>query len=321
MHDLTLAVVFGEPGGAVGWVTQENVDQLPPLGMRASFRFGEHESMGTVSGEVAWEEVTHAQVLFAGENPDGRHLAFLYGGPEGPSEEFTVYMRAAQWTELETSAAEEVLKVCASAPPMAAVHDVLLVVGERGEAGFQVWNRSAIPTDPVLPVFGQRVLLDAVDGLEEAEVPEEDGDLELGVPGSAAGGVVVVTLHSGLVEPGFGSVVFWTPALGDVDEVSMVSAEWELLNVPDAFDPDDFQLKRRCELALRTRLTVEVDEHGGEQVVDAEMVGAAEVDPEDYELLPDVLALHCHAAREMIDMSALLDSWREEEPKPERPAG
>ena len=41
MYNLVMAVVFGTPGHVVGWATQETVQELPPLGMRASFRIGE----------------------------------------------------------------------------------------------------------------------------------------------------------------------------------------------------------------------------------------------------------------------------------------
>ena len=309
MVPLTLAVVFGQPGEVIGWATEEEVPELPPLGMRASFRLVEH---GIENPEESIGEVVYAQVLFAGEGEDGRHLAFLYGGPDEPSDIFVSMMESAKWTELEGSDAEDILSVCTAAPPMAAVQEVLLVAGDPGSPDtLQAWSRTAVPTDPVLPAFGQRMLLDAVEALTDDMLDERASDLTLDphTPGSVEGGLAVVTVYSAITEPGFGQVTLWVKDLGEIDGFSLLGAEWAQVAVPEDFDPEEYRLSRRVELAMRTTISTELDEYDVEHVVDASMEKAEEVDPEDYDLLPSVLALHCQAQREMLSLEDVMKAW------------
>jgi len=313
MIPLTLAVVFGQPGDVVGWATQEEVPETPPLGMRASFRLVEE---GVERPEDSRGEIIYAQVMFAGEGDDGRHLAFLYGGPETPSDIFVSMMESAKWTELDAPSAEDILTVCTLAPPLAAVQEVLLVAGDPDDhSSLQAWSRTAVPSDPVLPAFGQRLLMDAVEGLTDEELenaPEES--LDPTIPGSIKTGVSVVTIYSSITEPGFGEVTLWTKDLGDVDGFALSSADWSQISIPDDFDPDAARLARRVELAMRTNIATEIDAYGVEHVTDAILEKAEEVAPEDYELLPSVLAFHCQAQREMLNLENLMEEWKESPP-------
>ena len=306
MIELTLAVVFGRPGEVVGWATQERADAVPPLGMRAQFRVVDPADPGSDDDP---DRLLYAQVLFSGERDDGGHLAFLYGGTEVPSQEFADFLEAAQWTVLDAAAAEEVLSVCASAPPMAAVHETLLVTGDPDLGEVQAWLRSALPSEPVLPVFGQRVLLDPADSTGEDTSDTLPRVLDLDRPGSLAEGMPALTLHAEIVEPGFAKVVFWVPDPGEVDAFALSAAGWDQVSVPDQFDPELFRLSRRIELAARTDIRTEVDDYGLERVRDITVAGAETVDPDDYELLPPAVAVHCQVQREMSDLEDVVREW------------
>lgn len=313
MIDLTMAVVFGTPGNAVGWATQHQSDEVPLLGVRAAFRVTSEDNEET-PGEIL------AQVMFSDFVDEGTVLAYLYGGPALPSGEFVSWLEAASWTPMDQEDVEEVLGVCSAAPPLAAVHSVLLLAGEPEGEDFQAWSRVVSPRDPVLPVFGQRMLIDSVEGMgqdEDIDVTAPDSSGEQAEPdpldvGSMAEGLPAITVFSGLASPGYAEIVFWTSGLGDVGGFDLMAAGWQQLSVPEQFDPVAFRAKQRINLALATRLVWREEEDGQEYLHDLEMDDPEKVSPEDYDLLPPALASYCLARKEIADLPDRLAEWEQD---------
>lgn len=320
---LTLCVAFGTVDEPAVWAAIIDDDWEPAVGMRAEF----HVKANADDVDDLFEIV--AQVMYISEVEDGSAVVYLFGGEDLPDESMTDRLEANSWTQLESDEAHSVMEVVSAAPPTAAAHDVLLVVGDPfsqpdgSPVAFQAWNRMIAPEDPLLPMFGQRLVVDLLDSVsDDALEPDlrDDGDsvpfrvvipVDPWTPGNASDGVNTVVVYCAVVDAGVAQVVFWAPSLEAIDGFDLLAAGWEMLTEED-FDPLDFKLAERIELALKTELQIELDEDGEPYLTDFQIRDAAEVSPDLYDLLPPGLAEQCRFAAEMTEADDVLARWRDE---------
>lgn len=239
-------------------------------------------------------EVTRivSQVIMAETREDGVEVGYLFAGEEAPDEITEQRLSDGDWTRLEDEDALRVMELVMSAPPTASMHDLLLVIGEEDP---QVWALTLEPEDPLLPMFGQRITLDALG----AEVDETT--------------MPALVIYSALVEAGVGEAVFWVDELtATVDGFDLLAAGWELLD-EDEFDASEFRLGDRIRVARAVELTLEVDEDGDTYLTDFAVHDAESIPADCYELLPEALAEYCQFAAEVASNSdAMLEEWRRE---------
>lgn len=298
MLELILVLMFGEPGQpGTGWTLVEDIeedDATPMLGVRTVFRVNDEE-----------EDSLTAQTIYSAEREDGTHVAVMYGGPTLPPPAFLIHLEEGGWEQLEDQdEADKLLEFCLTAPPMAAVHDVLLIAGDPASNDCQIWSQTATAAHPVLPLFGHRMLLDAVDALDVEAINEEadqfDGpDYEEDLPdpttaGSAATGLPSLVVLAETTEIGHARVGFWVSSLGDLDGFAMLANGWRLEDKRE-FPLKEYRFDRRVELAMATHVVWLVDD--GVEAVELRIDNPEAVEPEDYELLPKGLAEFCAMRR------------------------
>lgn len=320
---VTLCVAFGTPEEPAAWAAVMDDEWEPTIGMRAEF----HVKASAEDEEDLFEIV--AQVVYIGSADDGSAITYLFGGEDLPDEDMTDRLELNSWTRLPDEDARNVMDVVSAAAPTAAAHDILLVVGDPfarsdgAEVAYQAWNRIIAPEDPLLPMFGQRLVVDLLDSASDdafgTDVVEEDPKTPFKVlipvdpwtPGTAASGVNTIVVYSAIVDAGVAQVVFWAPSLASIDGFDLMAAGWEMLDEED-FDPVEFRLTERVELAAKTELRIALDEDDEPCLIDFQIQDAAEVSPDCYDLLPPGLAEHCRFAAEMVSADDIVAQWREE---------
>jgi hypothetical protein len=299
------------------------------LGQRTQFDF--HASFPDGRSDVT-ELVT--QVVYVEEEEDGTEVSYLFGGEEIPDSDLQARFEAAFWTRMSDDEARDVLEIVAVTPPVAAIHDVLLLVGDptaRDEDGnlvpVEAWNFYLNPDDPRLPMFGQRLQFDLLnwipdeddeededlDDLDEDVDSEENDpvipqDIDVWVPSSAAEGATALVVYCSIVDVGEAQVSFWVSSLGDIDGFDLMAAGWEKLG-PDTFDPVEFRAAERIDLALRTHLEIRMDPYGEVYLTDFEIQDAVNVSEDQYALLPPSMIEACRAARELLDVDDIVRDW------------
>lgn len=319
-----ISVVFGNRREAAGWITEQDVDGLPVVGTPVSINVGAPDSPLSAEGQVyrAWPGVD--------DDPGG---IFIFGGSSVPDEDFQYGMDNASWDRISEEALRVLVETASQTPVLAAVHEVTLLVGNPGEPSrLLAFQRLLQPYDPVLPLFSQRLRVEALEDktLEELDaqalLEEEDDDevwneevnhLEKELRGlkpipAAKAGLPGLVIYSSIISNGVARVCFWSPSLGDVAEEDLVANAWDPIRVPEQFDPIDFRLGRRIELAMKSDVTFVDTEFGTSTVNEWTIEEPLEVAEEDYPLLPPLLVEHCKAQKELRDIDLFLSEWQKD---------
>lgn len=316
-----ISVVFGNRDHAAGWITEQEIEGLPIVGTPVSINVGSPDSPLSAEGQVyrAWPEVDG--------DPGG---IFIYGGGSIPDDEFQDGMDGASWERISDEALKILVETASNTPVLAAVHEVTLVVGDPADKkSLHCFQRLLQPYDPVLPLFSQRLRVEAFEDKtlevldEEASRDEEADDwsdelelIEKELRGqspisAAASGLPGLVVYSSLISNGVARVCFWSSGFGDVAPEDLVANAWDPIRIPEQFDPEDFRLERRVSLALRSDVTFVDTEFGTVTVNEWTIDDPLAVDEEDYSLLPPLLVEHCRAQKELEDIELFLDEWGE----------
>lgn len=308
MPSVTLCLVFGEDGDAACWASLYETEEYPEPG-------------SVLRLQLSTEDSVFSQVMLTLEGDNDGVLVLLYGGPEQPDDEVTAALSHG-WNQMPDEVAHTLLHMCETAPMTAQTHDAVLVCGDPATGEVEVWERMMEPIDPLVPLFGQRLVLDALDVLPDErartadELPEPD-------PTSSAtltDGIPVVVVSGMLMAPGFAEVVFWTRDLGEVSGADLTACDWSQVSVPDDFDPDEMQLSERVALALRTRFGwAPADEEDVVVLDEYTLEGAEDVEERLYALLPDELVEYCRMRRDLANISDIVAGWSEHPDDPAAP--
>lgn len=330
MIDVTLCVAFGSRNRAVVWAGTYETEFAPTPGQSTEIHLHDPADERDEGPESIMAEVVYSEI-----EDNGTTVVFLYAGEELPNEHVSSLFEASQWVPMSEAQARDIMEIVDAAPPMAHTHDVLLVAGdldardEDGNPTFEAWNREIAADDPVIPMFGERLYVDVLDALPFDE-DEADGDIEDEIDegdespvgmrmvadennvGSAADGLPAVVFYAAKVDHGEAQVGFWVSSLADISGFDLVAAGWQKMT-PETFDPVEFRLAERVDLARRTRIDTDVDSEGQYFLKDYELLNAAQVEESQYELLPSALANHCRAAREMLGINEIVSGWADEQ--------
>lgn len=180
MVSIQLYITFGYDEEAEVWGSAVEIERLFKLGEKTQIVLRENaeeedEAISIIDCEVAHIDYTE----------DGEAMVFAYND-DPATEEMQRLLTAANWTKLEDEDADSIIEVLDYAPPVAALHDLLLVVGDYesvDEEGYpsnlQVWHRMIEPDDPSVPIFGEKFFSHVIlaNG-ETAESSEEEYDDE-----------------------------------------------------------------------------------------------------------------------------------------------
>jgi hypothetical protein len=339
-----VCLLFGTAEANVGWTTAQELSSAPTIGMLTNIKV---ELRGEDGAETDGLNIP-AVIAWIEEADDG-DLVYLYGGPALPDEEDLAILDAGDWERLEADTASRAIEVIDGAPPAAAFHNVILVIGdpsdldEEGKPHFDVWNRPLIPDDPFLPVYGERLPIDLFDCTDyEYEGPDdadEDGDddfdedvddedelnLELDLDeeppvfpdpwegGNPSDGYPALVIYTALTGLGEASIAFWIPRLDGADGFDLTAAGWEKLN-EETFDFGVFRASERIDLAMRTHLVTLQDEEGFWYLSEAVIDDAESVSEDQYELLPPAIADQCRFASELTSLENIVETWRDDDP-------
>ena len=184
MVNIYLCVSFGYGEDAEVWAASITAERLLQLGEAANI------NLSSDNDEIF---VIESEIVFVGETDEGNHYAIAASEDPIADENFREALLFSEWTLLSGEDALEVSTLIESSPPVAALHDLLLIVGDyksKDEFGYpdkiQVWHRVIEPSDVSLPLFGEKFLSHVVlsNGEIEDEYGEEDGEnlvLEEGV--------------------------------------------------------------------------------------------------------------------------------------------
>lgn len=345
MSRIMLCVAFGSKTHPAAWASSLDVEELPSIGMRTQlFLHSRAESTENLETSAEEDDSSYvvAEVAHVGVDDDGVPVAYLFASSDLPDDETIGYLEQGHWVRLGDDAARGILTILESSPPAAATHEVMLVLGDVAPDGdpskVEAWTKCFLPDDPRIPMFGDRMLLDPLDALGEYEDSEDedsaDADggetpdkesaegtpynrwLDLEQQGSDDEGYPALVFFAAKVDAGEAQVAFWIPKPGTLNGFDLLAAGWQQMSVEE-FDPIEFRVVERVDLASRT--VIRVQENSDESLgllVDYEVDNAASVRDDQLELLPPVLAEHCLASRELGDIDAIIESWRDgEEPK------
>lgn len=319
-----ISILFGTREGKVGWVSEEEIASLPAIGMPVSLDLGP-EGTDPLEGQVyrAWKD------------EDGEPWGMvIYGGTSIPDLEFQESIESAGWERLTAEALKILGDAIDETPVLAATHEVVLIVGDPADIdGLKTFQRILNPYDPALPLFSQRLRLEIAKDLDEVEYEEaerEDDGLtdeewhvlrerdtkeineelaDISLVDGVHKGVPSVTIYSAIVRNGVGRIAFWTPSLGKLEPGNLVANGWDQLRVPQQFDPEEFRLLERVELAKQTAVTLEITEYGTTRIKDWTMEEPLLVTEDQYPLLPGMLIEHVRAAGEFTRIDSYMEEW------------
>jgi hypothetical protein len=170
--DIYLCVSFGYGPDAEVWAASITAERLLQLGEAASINLtSEDEEVYTIESEI----------IFVGETNEGNNYAVAASEDPISDENFREALIFSEWTLLSGEDAVEVSELIDSSPPVAALHDLLLVIGDyksKDEFGYpdkiQVWHRLIEPDDVSVPLFGEKFLSHIV--LSNGEVEYDDSE-------------------------------------------------------------------------------------------------------------------------------------------------
>lgn len=167
-----LCVSFGYGEEAEVWAANISIERPLYLGEAANI------SLLSEDGESLTIE---SEIIHVGETNEGNLYAIATSEEPIEDENFREALLFSDWTKLHGDDSLEVHLIVENAPPVAALHDLLLVVGDYNsvdEAGYpnkiQVWHRLIEPSDVVLPLFGERFLSHVVLSNNEIESDVEE---------------------------------------------------------------------------------------------------------------------------------------------------
>jgi hypothetical protein len=308
-----ISIIFGERENSIGWIAEEDLPELPLIGMPVIIQID--EASPAFEGQVyrAWESDEEEQT-------NGGML--IYGGADLPDHEFMEKFELAGWELLGEDALQVLSAAIEHTPALAATHEVLLLVGERGqETKFAAFQRQIIPYDPALPLFGQRMRLEisSVRKIFEFESKEQwqehreievvEVESELALPQSIDGinnGLPAIVIFSSLIRNGVGKVVFWCPNFGNLHPEHLLAHGWETVS---SFEAGEFKTEERIELALDTKLNFVMNDYGTAEMDDWQIQNPLNVPETSYELLPKLLLEYVKASKEFENIDSILQEW------------
>lgn len=322
-----VTMLFGSPGAALGWVSEERIPHIPMIG--ATVRITIHAFGDDTSVE--------GQVYRAWDGDDGEHGGLLiYGGTRIPDVEFRNLIEIAGWEPLSDDTLDLLAGTIHESPAMAASHEVNLFVGEGPD--MRLYRRVIQPSSPILPLFGQRMRMtflelpyddddmwgftdDDVDDvpvsdeewqeMQRADRAEVDTAIDTRQFGDVAEiGIPVVVFYSALIDPGTARLGFWTSHLGDgVTDIDLVADDWEVVSIPDRFDPFDFGVERRLDLARRTHVLFESNNYDSVRVAEWWLENPEDVGEADSSFLPPFLYQWATGVQQLDQIDAYLERW------------
>lgn len=321
-----VTVLFGSPGAAVGWVSEEQVPHIPAIGTTVRITFHIAGDDTSIDGQVyrAWDE--------DGGEPSG---LLIYGGKSIPDAETRNLIEIAGWEPLSEDTLDLLAGTIHESPTMAALHEVNLFVGSGDD--LRLYRRVIEPTSPILPLFGQRMRVsflvfdseeawgfesdldedeDDVTDAEWRHMQEQERDeIDLNIFGhkefeSHKDGIPVIVFYSSLVDSSTARLGFWTPTLGsEVSEFDLVADDWEVVDIPGRFDPEEFDMERRLDLAIATHVVFESNNYDSIRVSEWWMENPEDVTSEDEPYLPPYLFQWSLGVQELDNIDSYLERW------------
>lgn len=333
--ELTVHLLFGDPGDVhsfqgqendfSGWSNQYLFETLPGDGSFVNVLFrnpdGEIDTETSICASVVYSHVHEFQENENSEINSEENAGFIviYGGEENPDSEQILRLADAGWTPIEDDEIKDMFEMCSHLPPLAGIHNILILVGEPGTKKFQTWTQSITPLETEVPPFGRRLILDPINASTDLDSKiyidaggyYDERDINPSLKGSLKRGLPSVIIHSEIIEPGTADVVFWVTSLSDIDGIDMMAAGWAQIKTPEDFDPEVFEATERITLALATKFIWTIaDENNldedGEPYIElksCEIDNPAVVSPRLYHLLPDNLVEYCTIQRSLLDLN------------------
>jgi len=313
-----ISLVFGPLHAPTGWAGEEDLPVLPMVGQTLVIDF-DNVPVPSVRGQIfrTWEDpdLDTASVL-------------IYAGHQPPADGTADALTGSGWQQLSNDTVTHLARVVEETPVIAAVHEVVLAVGGSTPATTSVYRRTLNPDDPVLPLLGQRLLVDVLENNElDEDDPEFDDDEYLakindhlrgvGSPRVSEFGLPVLTVHTSELQKGSARILMWTPHLGDVPEGALLDTGWVKTSPEDRCLDPDFRLARRVNLAMRTELTLQENDYSSVSLGDWYINDPSDVTEEDKELLPVLLWEQTVAAQEIGSLDEIVAGWSEPPAPPE----
>jgi hypothetical protein len=323
--NLTLCICFGTSENPLGvsLTIRRHDDDILRLGSITKFNLTDDEG----------PEPVLAEVMYNGLDDDGDPISFLYAGPELPDAETLAMFDDAEWNRMSDEEAQDILdNIIAHAAPNASLHEAILFAGDPSGGDpahpMQAWRRVFSPDDPLIPMFGQRIVMDPLDAVgdddeedlddEEELTPDEEAqlDYELEVDPTRVGTLYhdenllpVAIIYAAKVAPGEAQVAMWTKSLQPVSGFDLVAAGWEMLDLTSE-ELIEFNVTERIRLALSTHIDVAYDEEDVPYLVDFDIDNAENITDKQIEFLPAILREQVFAARELDHIDDFIDSWK-----------
>lgn len=180
MISVQLYLAFGYGDQAEVWGSSVELERVFKLGEKTQIILRdtsdeEFERVVTIDCEVAHIDYTDS----------GEPYIFIYH-EDFISDEYSELLEAANWERMAEEDEDSILEVLEYAPPVAALHDLILVVGDYESVdadGYpnevKVWHRVIEPDDPSVPVFGEKfhshvVLSKAESDFNETPISNEE---------------------------------------------------------------------------------------------------------------------------------------------------
>ena len=310
-----ISLVFGPLHNPVGWAGEEDLPAVPMVGQTLIIDF-DNVPVPSIRGQIyrTWEdpELETASVL-------------IYAGHQPPPEGTPDALSGSGWQQLSDETATHLARVVEETPVIAAIHEVVLAVGKKDEASMRVYRRTLNPEDPVLPLLGQRLLVDVLESNElDENDPGFDDDEYLkiinahldgeGSPSVSDFGLPVLTVHASELQKGSARILMWTPDLGDVSESVLLDTGWSKTSPDDRCLDPDFKLSRRINLAMRTELTLKENEYSSVSLGDWFISNPGDITDEDKELMPVLLWEQTLAAQEIGSLNEIIAGWDDSSP-------
>lgn len=321
-----VTVLFGAPGAAAGWVSEEELSSIPPVGMPVRIHLRLPGGDSTIEGQVyrSWDEED--------SDPGG---VLIFAGRRIPEPETQSLLEHAGWEALSEDAASLLAGTIHESLAIAAQHEVNLIVGHDE---VRVYRQIIQPNSPILPLFGQRMRMNftphasrevlewhpvdeadleddrEISDLEWREIQVEaaetvDADITSGPSDVFTLGLPLIVIYSSMVQPGLARLGFWTSSLGEMSPEELSAQGWEAIDVPTRFDPDEFNLRRRIELALATHVIFESNNYDSIRIADWWVEMPDLVDEADQEYLPPYLHQWATGIRELDSIDDVVREW------------
>jgi hypothetical protein len=354
-----LCVVFGYGEEAEVWAANITTDRYLNLGEAAKI------NLSSDSGD---ELSIDGEIVHVGLTDEGNNYAIAVAEDAIEEEDLREALLNSEWTLLEEPESEDVLDIVDTAPPVAALHDLLLIVGDYKAVdefgypnGITVWHRVIEPNDVSVPLFGEKfyshvilsnaeieseveeyeleegVSLEEVfqemdsledapydgegkeakgEGLSDGETPAPiiylEAEVDLDIEGNPEDGYPVLAFYTAKVDYGVASIGVLTKSIEPYTEFDMIADGWELLG-PELFNPLEFRLKERIDIAMQTLLSLSVDEEENRFVHEYALTKPEEIVESQFDLIPpalqDFLVGVKEISQDIDNIDALMGEW------------